>query len=131
MTRKGEKQKGDETQLQRKDVCVCVGWGECARLRTLFGSVKRGSRSGQGASSDLGIPVTLGGCRSHSLTMAVACPCPTPAADAPRSCQPGPSGRFHLAGPPHSLRSRSQARVPFWVTFREVSLSSKGRNDNV
>lgn len=36
-----------------------------------------------------------------------------------------------LAGPPHSLRSRSQARVPFWVTFREVLLSSKGRNDEM
>lgn len=77
MTGKGEKQKRDETQLQGKGVCVCV----CVSARAhpfLLCSAKRGCRSGQGASSNLESPVTIGGSRSHLLAKAVACPGPTP-----------------------------------------------------
>nr|XP_044605389.1 uncharacterized protein LOC106838755 isoform X2 [Equus asinus] len=94
MTGKGEKQKGDETQLQGK--------GVCARPPRLC------SGGRPGASSHLGT-------RIAPLAVAVACAGPTPAANALRSCQLGPSSSPPLAGPPQSSRSRSGTGRPFWV----------------
>lgn len=130
MTRKGEKQKGDETQLQRKDVCVC---GVCARACAPFHFWLRGERLPQRTGSILRpgdpsdprwVSITLS---SHGGRLSLSHPRRRRSAKLSAwSLWPLP-----LAGPPHSLRSRSQARVPFWVRFREVLLSSKGRNDKV
>lgn len=102
MTGKGEKQKGDETQLQGKDVCVCG----CTRARSRaspsrLGSKKGGSRSGQGASSHRGSPVT------PPCSRGVVRPGPTLAANAPRSCQLGP-----FWPPPLSLHPGARALTP-------------------
>lgn len=41
LTGKGEKQKGDETQLHGKDVCVCVCVCVCTRLSALPSARRR------------------------------------------------------------------------------------------